>query len=411
MADWSELPNDILGLIADRLLFLLDLYHFASVCTSWRPIALEKRHLSCQRPPLLMLPYEEDSATCSFISISNMETCKIFLPELRNKWCCGSSYGWLFTMDDDLEIYLLNPLSRVQVKLPPHPMFPDIIRRRKALGEKSDIWKYEIIHKVMLSDDPISNPNFLIMAIVSEYDECTFCRPGDKTWTSFKDWFKHYRCFCNAAIYDEKIYAVCVNSIGVEFNINTLSVAQLVLDIPHARKDVEDIRYVVKSGEEILYILRYWTIIPHDEDGQEQLQDSGNDDDSNDDEDNDDDDDDSDEEEDEEDGNYFRTPFYRTVGFDVYKLELLKPGYEWIEVKSLGDRALFLDRGHCLSIYASDSNKCKANCIYFLDDNFYDCMRTIPRCSDTGIFNMVDGSIEPLPIAPLWSTPAIWLTQ
>ena len=113
----------------------------------------------------------------------------------------------------------------------------------------------------------------------------------------------------------------------MEFIINTLSVAQLVLDIPHARKDAEDIRYVVKSGEDLLYILRYWIMIPRDDDGQEQLQDSGNDDDSNDDEDNDDNYDDSDEEMDEEEDKNFRAPFCKTVRFEVYKLEILKPEY------------------------------------------------------------------------------------
>ncbi|EHA8590286.1 F-box protein [Cocos nucifera] len=347
-----------------------------------------------------MLPYEEEDSTCSFISLFNMEICTLFLPELHNKWCCGSSYGWLFILDHDLEISLLNPLSRVQVKLPPHPMFSDIIRRKNKLGENfSGIWKYNIIHKVMLSDDPISNPNYLVMVIISDNDECTFYRPGDKTWTSFRDWFKYYRPSCVAAIYDGKIYGLCGSKFGVVFNINTLSITQLVLDIPLGR-DTERIEYVVKSGEDILYVLRYWTILPN-EDGQQQFQDSGVDDDL----------DDDDDDEEEEKDNYFWVPSYRTIGFDVYKLELENPGYKWTKVKSLRDQALFLGRGHSLSIHASESQKCKANCIYFLDDNFDYCMLTIPKCSDTGIFNMTNGSIEPLPVAPLWSTPAIWFIQ
>lgn len=104
-------------------------------------------------------------------------------------------------------------------------------------------------------------------------------------------------------------------------------------------------------------------------------------------------------------------PRYYTKGFTVLKLEKNKNNageeedeakYEypfcWIEVKSLGDRALFLGRNPSVSLSASEfEGLFKPNCIYFTDDNeeqYY----TEPGGGgglDMGIFNMENSTIEP----------------
>ena len=63
-----------------------------------------------------------------------------------------------------------------------------------------------------------------------------------------------------------------------------------------------------------------------------------------------------------------------TTGFKVLKLECStevksKNEYDWVNVDSLGDQALFAGDNSSMSLSASSFNGCKANCIYFTDDD------------------------------------------
>ena len=46
-----------------------------------------------------------------------------------------------------------------------------------------------------------------------------------------------------------------------------------------------------------------------------------------------------------------------------------KNEYDWVNVDSLGDQALFAGDNSSMSLSASSFNGCKANCIYFTDDD------------------------------------------
>ena len=84
---------------------------------------------------------------------------------------------------------------------------------------------------------------------------------------------------------------------------------------------------------------------------------------------------------------------YGTTAFKVFEVNL--GGEEWKELKNLDNRALFLGRNSSISVKASDFSGCKANCIYFTDN--FEKHWSIPGGGgrDTGIYNMLDGSIEP----------------
>ena len=53
------------------------------------------------------------------------------------------------------------------------------------------------------------------------------------------------------------------------------------------------------------------------------------------------------------------------MGFKVFEVDL--GGGKWKELKSLGNRALFLGHYSFVSVEASDFSGCRANCIYFTD--------------------------------------------
>ncbi|CAN6243869.1 unnamed protein product [Urochloa humidicola] len=58
------------------------------------------------------------------------------------------------------------------------------------------------------------------------------------------------------------------------------------------------------------------------------------------------------------------------VGFEVYRLDV--KGRRWMEVKKLaGDRALFVSQGSSFAVRSSETEGCRSNCIYFLDEKRY----------------------------------------
>ncbi|KAF6993838.1 hypothetical protein CFC21_010670 [Triticum aestivum] len=107
------LPSDVLAEIHERLRFL-DRIHFASVFASrdderFKPYA-----------PWLLLPGKSPEKFELF-SIADRRSATFQPaadPALRGHLVLGSSRGWLATADDRGQIYLVNPLSGTQLRLP-----------------------------------------------------------------------------------------------------------------------------------------------------------------------------------------------------------------------------------------------------------------------------------------------------
>ena len=90
---------------------------------------------------------------------------------------------------------------------------------------------------------------------------------------------------------------------------------------------------------------------------------------------------------------------YMTTGFKILKLESSskvksKNEYDWVNVDNLGDQALFVG-DTSMSLSASSFNGCKANCIYFTDDNV-DCYLNCLNGGgyDMGVFSMENGTMK-----------------
>lgn len=110
---------------------------------------------------------------------------------------------------------------------------------------------------------------------------------------------------------------------------------------------------------------------------------------------------------------------YGTTSFKVLELDL--NDNKWVKVKDLGNRALFLGYNSSFSIEVSvDSNRIKNNCIYFTDDcsESYLGILEFPNGGgkDMGIYNLLDGRIEPhfcgnsysLVTPPTWVEPSFY---
>nr|DAD20907.1 TPA_asm: hypothetical protein HUJ06_022370 [Nelumbo nucifera] len=178
--DWSKFPKDLLEEIVFRLVRLSDHINFASVCTSWRSVAVENRSRIPRQIPLVIIPGKFNKETRAFFSLYSGKTYGAHLPELHRNWCCGSSEGWLVIEDDYREeIFLLNPFSRAKIQLPSLSTFSD----PQDSADPERLRKFQFVMKAILSSNPDTTSNYVVMAImVCEEENLSFWRPGNKRW-------------------------------------------------------------------------------------------------------------------------------------------------------------------------------------------------------------------------------------
>ncbi|OIT28504.1 hypothetical protein A4A49_52059 [Nicotiana attenuata] len=107
MANWAELPRDLLIPIAQRVKVIEDFITSGA----------HNFDVFSPQVPLLMLADKDDDYR-EFYSLSKQIVSRIFLPEVRGQ-ACFSSEGWICTAAYTGEVNLLHPFSRTQIQLPP----------------------------------------------------------------------------------------------------------------------------------------------------------------------------------------------------------------------------------------------------------------------------------------------------
>ncbi|XP_077225924.1 putative F-box protein At3g25750 [Tasmannia lanceolata] len=188
---WSQLPKEILGLILKRL-SLTDYLRFGGVCVSWRSVMAERCHPLAPQPPWIMLYSHGDSEIQGFFCLTEKRVYKLNLPEVRGRWCCGSSEGWLIMTDLIKGNFLLNPISRARIHLPSQISIP-------CSGPG-------YIRKAILSSPPTCNnsiPTDCVVAAILYDNRLGFCRLGEGTWNVFEDRDYDYTdaIFCKGSLY------------------------------------------------------------------------------------------------------------------------------------------------------------------------------------------------------------------
>ncbi|KAM7488409.1 hypothetical protein LguiB_025893 [Lonicera macranthoides] len=404
---WAALQMELLELIVSKLPFF-NIPSFKSVCSSWRKAARTYLNSPLYRSqtPVLMIPSslhkehsDEESSTMNksgvcFYSLKD-ETAYEFKnapKEFHKSRCVGSSHGCLVLLDKHADPYLLNLFTRSCIKLPPKERFPHIksVSRKTSKGNYvsikyshdyafslisstsmpfDDFRKSALIQKAILSD------NNTVMVMYGHQSNLGYCCRSDSEWTHLQGL---YRPYADILCFDNKLFALgSKHSIEVwDFNG---SVPVKETDIHpksepaanHLSRDRDLYSthcYLVESLGDILLVTRY--VGEFVKDGVPIFEaDLLSDDD-----------------------NHPLVCPYQTLDFKVKKLDFKHK--EWLEVRSLGDRALFLGGNHAVSLSAKEHRECKENSIYFTD-NYWDRMDEdyLYGGHDMGVFSLEDGSV------------------
>ncbi|CAL4992076.1 unnamed protein product [Urochloa decumbens] len=197
---WADVPVDILGVVLCLLPLLEDHARLRSVCRAWRAAAA--------RLPLLVVSDFSFASFCADGTFSCMRR-RIPLPERETRAagsfrCVGSFEGWLVGVgmklnkgrySGDLLCSLINPFSRVVIRLPPPSaatLLPYACSRSLPIVYGSGVVNCAIkarqcvmsFQKVILSSSPNSGSKCVVAAIsvVNSEAKLALWRSGMKSW-------------------------------------------------------------------------------------------------------------------------------------------------------------------------------------------------------------------------------------
>jgi hypothetical protein len=213
----------------------------------------------------------------------------------------------------------------------------------------------DFIAKIVLSTSPSCSHEFVAFAIVDGYscNNLAFCKKGYDSWI-FLTKENDYYFWEDVVYYNGLFYAVSKGgrTIAVcDVDGPRVSIFQMTVSVEFSG----DIHYVVFSGEDMLLVNRIL---------EEEFSD-------------------------EFDYDMF---MYRTVGFEVFKMDWNV--MTWNRIETLGDKALFVGVNSSMCFSAGDFVGCCADCIYFTDDYLEANHDDACGKHDFGIFRLYNGIID-----------------
>ncbi|OMO91935.1 hypothetical protein COLO4_18004 [Corchorus olitorius] len=319
MADWSQLPPELLTLITKRLETRLAVLRFRSVCSSWR---------SSIPPKLYPLPKFLPSKTKGRFeySLSHITRNTIYLVRLPGNQTSDPRCCWLVKIRDGTDrvgMRLLNPLSDSELK--PLPVnFPKVF----------DLTSFQVIelghefvarHDVHM-DHPLEpqsrdyrrkvalmwfdNGDFIMLALFSfSIDYLAFLRSGEKDWTLLENVYLNVQDIIS---FNGKFYAIQQDgrTIIIDHSLNVNSIEQ--------SGSHNSSKFLVQSDANLLAIEMIFNSS------------AGGD---------------------------------NVVGFRIFRLD--EEEKKWHEIESLGDKVLLLGLRQAISVSASELSWGKGNLIFY----------------------------------------------
>lgn len=364
LPEWLDLPEGLVCLIVDELLELIDFVRFAAVCKKWHSLA-KHYYLTTQRwrrnqvLPMLLIPCgfkEVDTTTTkakmlpfSLYSVSEkrvyMNNFDSPLVPYGTKRLVGCSHGWLATLDEQPRIVaLVNPFRKsvAPILLPPL---------------KDGCY----LDKVILSADPALDANSCV--VVAKFYENKHLASmklrkrqdhEKQRWT----YIRAHRAPSDVILYKSRLCICHPDGSIVSTSYQRAEQPEVVTMILGLFTGNS---YLVESatGDHLWHVRRYFVS---------------------------------------------KKKLGVTESFKVFKVMFNDTGgrLQQVEVKSIGEEALFLGYTNSFSVLASEISGCQPNSIYYEHNHVM------------GIFNLDNETSTTQNHSPLYRSgdeqPAIWIT-
>lgn len=189
MADWCQLPGDLVIKLAQLLDDMEDFIAFRSACSSWRYFVHKTLWKSSGVPHVCFINKDYSNQTLKTCSFSNnmytYRTTTLSTP----LW--GSQCGWIFG-----EFYVENPLTQTRINLP-----------QLEFGK---------IQKALVLKD--HNNDIVVMVIYGRLHKVALVMPGFKSWITNENERGNFEDIISCG--DEGVFGIRKNMTIVLFDIN-----------------------------------------------------------------------------------------------------------------------------------------------------------------------------------------------
>ncbi|KAL0401192.1 UNVERIFIED_CONTAM: F-box protein SKIP23 [Sesamum latifolium] len=198
---WSDLPRELLEMIANCLDTETDVLRFRAVCSSWRSSTTPFKKIPCTPLKLPFFSFQAGGTPLvkhqgAYFSLTERTVYRVQLPESKEP-----SF-WLVKIEksEDGKLRILNPVSDSQIKILPETQLPKLLNTldfriyevRKAYtfrymnpAKAKKNYDYKRVKKVAVSGD-VKNNKYVIMAI-ADFDKLWYIKSGDEKWTMVRD--------------------------------------------------------------------------------------------------------------------------------------------------------------------------------------------------------------------------------
>ncbi|KAH7661474.1 F-box domain-containing protein [Dioscorea alata] len=347
MVDWSQLPKDLVSLIALKLHILPDFRALSLVCVRWQQATKQRWQKYHLQVPLLMLPSQECSTSCELYNISNHEKIQFQLPELEHNFHGNFSQGWLATQSHNMDIYLVNPYTRV--KIPLLPAAPLLTCQGNYL-----------LHLVKLS----CNPTLAECVIIGGFSnmQLGFRKIGDEKWNVLHDVLVD-----DAIYYNDMIYVAECRGVYNELTIlRYLGKEQKKWHIAQKKWHIAHVPHLPRKNRAYLFRSslsnNLFCLVRH-----------------------------------------YHGACRRSCNVTIFHvMRLDENSQRWIRVDSLDGEALFLSYDNAVSVSVSQipGSTLKGDCIYFFGCRIFNGEECIFHHGFVGIFCMKSKQTEKILIHP-----------
>ncbi|AEE77064.1 F-box SKIP23-like protein (DUF295) [Arabidopsis thaliana] len=301
--EWSDLPEELLDLIANRYSSNIDVLRIRSTCKSWRSaVAMSKERLQFRFERYLPTSNKKIKA-----HLSPTTFFRITLPS-----SCPNK-GWLVRTRQASKMYrkitLLCPLSGERITRSHQTL--DLLK----VGVSEIRQSYEIQIFDGLKDEKIPLDSEIFSNYIKNSDKIP--SEGSRSWTKIKNQVED---FSDIILHMGRIYAVDLKGAIWWISLSQLTIVQQTSSTPldyYKYDSCQDTRLVEYCGD--LCIVHELSIT--------------------------------------------RNHIQRTVGFKVYKMD--EDLAKWVEVSCLGDNTLIVACNSCFTVVASEYHGCLKNSIYF----------------------------------------------